>query len=62
MTKIKIDVVDKLQSSRFSDLKPVGGLACKEIVSSICGQRPDPVHGLSWGTQALNSTSLFATV
>jgi len=40
MTKEKISVVDKLQSSRFSDLKPVGGMACKEIVSTICGQRP----------------------
>jgi hypothetical protein len=62
MTKEKIGVVDKLQSSHFSGLQaPEGSLACKEIVSTICCQRAGPVHGLSWGTQALNSGSLLAT-
>jgi len=63
MTKEKIDVADKLpESSHFSGLQvPVGGLACKEIDSTICVQRTGPVHGLSWAAQALNSGSLFAT-
>jgi hypothetical protein len=42
MTKDKIDVVDKLQSSRFSDPEPVGGLECKEIVQLFAvSARPD---------------------
>jgi hypothetical protein len=53
MTKEKIGVADKLpESSHFSGLQvPVGGLACKEIDSTI----------LSCAAQALNSGSLFAT-
>jgi hypothetical protein len=43
MTKDKIDVVDKLQSSRFSERKPVSGLECKEIVQLFAVRaRPGP--------------------
>jgi hypothetical protein len=65
MTKDKTDVVDKLINYRNRAASGV----CKSgrwpgvqgDRFEYCDQRQGPVHGLNWCTQALNSTSLFAT-
>jgi hypothetical protein len=61
MTKEKIGVADKVGGIEplLGSSSSGRGLACKELVSTICGQRPGPVHGLSWGSQALNSEVAF---